>query len=145
MNSTIDKFINLNFKEHKKTRYNGTKQANDLGNYGGNIGSKYYVNRNGEYNGIVIELCEKILPLYLSNSIHQMYMCIESDYINVKNHIEKYNLEKLYQKYSNELIRFIVDEYLCINNLEPFYSNYPKINLELKKNLDSDLVELKKN
>jgi hypothetical protein len=99
-------------------------------------------NRNGEYNGIVIELCEKMYPLYLSNSVHQIYLCIEYNYINIAIYIEIFGSEKLYQKYSNELVRYIVDEFLISNNLEPFYLDYLKIKLEIAKDLD--LVELKK-
>jgi hypothetical protein len=136
-----DKFAGLIFKQHKTTRFNGTKQLDNLGNYGGDIGSRYIVNRNGEYNGIVIELMEKVYPIYLSNSVHQFYMCAEADFIGIEVLIERYNLANLYQKYSNELIKFIVDEFLISNNLEPIYSNYPFIKSKLSS--DIKLAELK--
>jgi hypothetical protein len=137
-----DKFINLIFKENKKTKFNGTKQLNNLGNYGCESGFRYFVDRNGEYNGIVIEMSEKIYPLYLSNTVHQLYLCVESGYIDIGIYIERFGLAKLYQKYSNELVRFIVDEFLLGNNIEPFYLDYPKIKVEITKDLD--LIELKK-
>jgi hypothetical protein len=37
-----DQFINLIFKENKKTRFNRTKQLDNLGNYGGKIDSRYF-------------------------------------------------------------------------------------------------------
>jgi hypothetical protein len=142
-----DKFINLIFKEGKTTRFgtNGLSQIDNLANYGGDIGSKYFVNRNGEYNGIVIELMDKVYPLYLSNSIHQIYLCVETDYIGIGILIERFGLGKLYLAYSNELPRFVVDEFLLTNNLEPIYLDYPKIKQNLLNGVDKDLVELKKN
>lgn len=99
-----DKFINLIFKEGKTTRFvsNGLTPLDNLANYGGEIGNKYFVNRNGEYNGIVIELMDKVYPLYLSNSVYQIYLCVEKDYIGVGILIEKFGfgkfgLGKLYQ------------------------------------------------
>ena len=136
-----DKFINLIFKESKKSRFEGTKLKNDLGNFGGELGSKYFVDRNGEYTGIIIQLEEKMFPLFLTNSVHQIYLNIESGYTNNMLIVEKFNLIKLYQKYSNQLFRYIVDEFLLSNNLEPIYLDY----LELEKNklLDKELIGLK--
>ena len=143
---TDDKFINLIFKEGKTTRFgtNGLSQLDNLANYGGDAGGKYFVNRNGEYTGIVIELMEKVYPLYLSNSVHQIYLCVEKAYIGIGVLIERFGLEKLYQKYSNELPRFVVDEFLLSNNLKPIYLDYPIIRQNILNNEDKDLVELKK-
>lgn len=137
-----DKFIGLVFKEYKNTRFNGTKPLDNLANFGGLIGSRYFVARNGEYNGIVIELEENLLPIYMSNSVHQFYMCVESNYININTLIERFGLVNLYNIYSNELIRFIVDEFVISNNLQPIYNDYPTIKTNLEK--DIKLTELKK-
>ena len=137
-----DKFIKLVFKEHKNTRFNGTKPIDNLANFGGLIGSRYFVARNGEYNGIVIKLEENLLPIYLSNSVHQFYMCVESNYINVSVLVERFGLGNLYQIYSNELIRFVVDEFVISNNLQPIYNDYPTIKTNFVK--DIKLIELKK-
>ena len=141
-NHSNDKFISLVFKEYKTTRFNGTKPLDNLANYGGIVGSRYYVNRNGEYNGIVIELEENLLPIYLSNSVHQFYMCVESNYVGINVLIERFGLESLYQIYSNELIKFIIDEFIISNGIEPLYKDYPLINLNLEK--DAKLSKLKK-
>ena len=137
-----DKFISLVYKESKKSRFDGNKLRTDLGNWGGDIGSRYFVDRNGEYTGIVIQLEEKMYPLYLTNSVHQIYLNIESGYTNNLMLIEKFNLVNLFHKYSNQIFRFIVDEFLLSNNLEPFYLDYKEI---LKKeSMDKELIELKK-
>lgn len=137
-----DKFINLLFKESKKSRYVGNKLKNDLGNCGCELGSRYFVDRNGEYTGIVIQLEQKVYPLYLTNSVHQIYLNIEYWYTNNIVLINKFNLVNLYQKYSNQIFRFIVDEFLLTNNLEPFYTDYPE--LIKQESLDKELEELKK-
>jgi len=137
-----DKFIKLVFKENKNTRFNGIKPVDNLANFGGLIGSRYFVARNGEYNGIIIELEENLLPIYLSNSVHQFYICVESNYINVNILVERFGLGNLYQVYSNELIRFVVDEFVISNNLQAIYNDYLKIKTNLEK--DNKLIELKK-
>lgn len=142
-NNNLDKFHNLIFKEGKKTRFEGTKPLDNLANNGGEIGERYFVNRNGEYNGIVIELIEKIYPQFNHYLVHQIYQCVECDYIGVEFFISKFNLINLYQKYSNDLFKFIIDEFLISNNLEKFYSNYPAINSVLKNDSDIELVKLK--
>ena len=141
--SNFDKFLGLEFREKKLTRqYNNKKLLNNLANYGGENGDKYIVNRNGEYNGIIIELQDKVYPLYLSNSVHKIYLNIETGYTNNNEIIEKFNLVSLYQKYSNDLLKFIVDEFLFYNNLEGIYYDYPKIKENLGK--DKELDKLKK-
>lgn len=142
---TQDKFIHLQFKELKKShieesKYNSIKLKNDLGNRGGKVGSIYKVDRNGEYNGIQIQLEEPIRPLFLSNSVHQIYLNIETGYTSNIELIEKFSLYNLYQKYSNQLFRFIVDEFLIFNNLNPFYKDYHEIT---NMKTDEELNELK--
>ncbi len=142
-----DKFLNNIFKEGFKAKYNGSKLVNNLANYGGNKGSSLFVNRNGEYNGIIIELEERVYPLFTDNLVHSIYLNIESNYTDNIILIDKFGLINLYQKYSNELFRFIVDEFLIINNCKPIYSNYPKIIsninteeiIQLKNRINSDV------
>jgi hypothetical protein len=136
-----DKFICLDFKESKKSRFDGNKLKNDLGNWGGELGSRYFVPRNGEYGGIIIELEENLLPLYLTNSVHQIYLNIESGYTNNMLIINKFNLVNLYQKYSNNIFKFIVDQFMMTNGLEPFYMNYQ--NIFNQEKTDKELIELK--
>ena len=76
----------------------------------------------------------------MSNSVHQIYLNIESGYTNNLFLIEKFNLVNLYQKYSNQIFRYIVDEYLISNCLEPFYSDYPELTSNIKT--DKSLIEL---
>lgn len=135
-----DKFITQIFKESFKARYNNNKLINNLANYGGNPGTNLFVNRNGEYNGIVIELEERVYPLFTDNSVHSIYLNIESNYTNNMGLIEKFNLVNLYQKYSNELFRFMVDQFLISNNAQPIYSDYPKIISNIKS---KEIIELK--
>jgi hypothetical protein len=139
-----DKFILLSdaFKEGYKTRYkpDGKKILKNLANVGGEIGTKLFVNRNGEYNGIIIELQEKVYPLYLDSIVHSIYLNIESNYVNNIHLIDKLGLTQLYQKYSNEIFRFIVDQFLICNNSQSIYSNYPKIISNIKS---QDILDLK--
>ncbi len=135
-----DKFIIQEFKESKKTRFTqSNKPVKNLANWGGEKGQALFVNRNGEYNGIVVELLEQVYPLYLTNSVHQIFLNIESNYTDNPIIIERFGLVKLFQEYSNEIFRFIVDKFLITNNLKPFYYDYPKINANLK---NKDIQEL---
>ncbi len=136
-----DKFLVNIFKEGFKGRYDGKKLIKNLANLGGSKGTNLFVNRNGEYNGIIIELQDRVYPLYTDQSVHSIYLNIETNYTNNILLIEKFGLEMLYQKYSNEIFRFIVDQFLISNNNKPIYLNYPKISLDIKK---SELIELTK-
>ncbi len=130
------------FKENSKTRYDGKKILQNLANLGGNKGTKLFVDRNGEYNGIVIELQDKVYPLFLDGVVHLLYLNIESNYTNNMFLIEKYGLIELYQKYSNEIFRYIVDQFLILNNSKPIFSDYPNIISQIEKDLN--LINLKK-
>ncbi len=138
-----DRFLKLqlDFKENSKTRYNGNKKLQNLANFGGEIGTKLFVDRNGEYNGIVIELQEKVYPLFLDETVHSIYLNIESNYSSNILLIERFGLTELFQKYSNEIFRFIVDQFLILNNVQPFYSDYPKIISNIKS---PEIIQLKK-
>ena len=148
----MDNFITQIFKEGKKSRFDASnkKLLKNVANFGGDKGTCLFVNRNGEYNGIVIELLDKVYPLYLDIPVHSIYLNIESNYTGNLEIIEKFNLSLLYQEYSNELFRFVVDEYLINSNLKPIYSNYPKITsninsqkiIELKKKIKYDTHDL---
>lgn len=135
-----DKFITQIFKESYKAKYDKNKLINNLANYGGSTGTNLFVNRNGEYNGIVIELEERVYPLFTDHSVHSIYLNIESNYTNNMILIEKFNLVSLFQKYSNELFRFIVDQFLISNNAQPIYSDYSKIISNIKS---KEIIELK--
>ena len=51
-------------------------------------------------------------------------MCVETNYININTLVERFGLRNLYQVYSNELIRFVVDEFVISNNIQPIYNDY---------------------
>jgi hypothetical protein len=131
-----DKFIILDFKESRKTRFIENKPIHNIANYGANSYSKYFVDRNGEYSGIIIEIQEKMFPLFFSHSVHQIYLNIETDYENNMLIIQKFGLENLYQKYNNNLFCFIVDYFLELNNLQKIYNNYPNISSNIHKDFE---------
>ncbi len=143
----MDNFITQEFRENKKARFDSSnkKLLKNVANLGGDKGTCLFVNRNGEYNGIVIELQERVYPLYLDIYVHSIYLNIESNYTKNLEIIEKFNLSKLYQEYSNDIFRFIVDKFLIFNNCKPLYLDYPKIMNNLKnKDIDrlDDLIRL---
>ena len=91
----------LNLEVYHKIHYyfyNVLILINNLANYGGDKGTNLFVNRNGEYNGIVIELQERVYPLFTDHSVHSIYLNIESNYTNNMVLIDRFGLVNLYQK-----------------------------------------------
>ena len=138
----LDAFIKLDFKETYKAAYYNNSICKNIANYGANTNDIIYVARHGEYFNISIQIFQDIPSLLNDLHVHEIYLNILSDYSNSINLISKYKLEILYQTYSNSIFRFIVDKYLELSNIKPFYSDYPNLIGQINK--DPNLINLLK-
>lgn len=136
----MDKFLTCEFKESRKARYYCNKLSNNVSNYGAKANDVLYVGRNGEYFNIAVQIFNSIDCQFNDINVHKIYLNIESNYVNNMEIINKFNLTTVYQKYQNEIFRFIVDIFLEINDLNKFYNDYPNINVNLNK--DNNLINL---
>lgn len=138
----MDKFLSCEFKEARKARYENNKLINNVSNYGAKTGDILFVGRNGEYLNIAVQIFSQIDCLFNDINVHKIYLNIETNYVNNMEIINKFNLINVYQKYQNEIFRFIVDKFLEINEINKFYNDYPNIIKNFTK--DNDLINLAK-
>lgn len=139
----MDKFLTCEFKESRKASYFNNKLSHNVSNYGASANDVLFVGRNGEYLNISIQIIDNITCLFNDVNVHKIYLNIESNYINNFEIINKFNLVSLYQKYQNEIFRFIVDTFLELNEIKGFYLNYPIITNNLNKDIQlNELVKI---
>lgn len=138
----MDKFIGCQFKELRKASYFNNKLAFNVSNFGAKKEDILYIGRNGEYFNISIQLNEPIKCQFNDVNVHKIYLNIESNYTNNMELMDKFNLVSLYQKYQNDIFRYIVDKFLELNDITEFYSDYSNLTNNLTK--DNDLINLTK-
>lgn len=94
--------------------------------------------RNGEYYGISLVLHDKVYPLFNSHHIQCIIVCIEKQYENALILVQKYNLENEYSEHGNEIFKYIVNQFMILNDKKPIYQmkaniNVPSLYFILKK------------